>query len=271
MKHHEATVRIERFCILVLTIVIIGLVSWPWRTSRSLKEAQKQLTVYDSELFRMNESQLAKEARPFFPSPDNSVLGHEEKESIVGNFRGDTIDRLTVVPRFKQEYIEEEPYCEFFLDGKQISEAYYAEEAQYLWRVVSFYNTLPPLDVFGYHPYLVFEGDLDQNGTQEFGILDTWIASGWRYYSIYTFRDGEWKYLVEPFNTFSTLRASGKELARPGPRPGTVSITCSEMSADCPPEGRDTVVTAGFYMIQRYLPRNLQLGQVLFGAAEKNK
>ena len=249
MKHQEATVRIERICILVLTIVIIVLVCWLWRTSRNLKDAQKQLIVYDSELFRMNESQLAKEVRPFFPSPNNSVLGHEEKESIVGNFRGDTIDRLTVVPRFKHEYIEEEPYSEFFLDGKQISEAYYTEEAQYLWRVVSYHNTLPPLDVFGYHPHLVFEGDLDQNGTQEFGILDTWIASGWRYYSIFSFQNGEWKYLVEPFNTFTVLRASGKELARPGPRPGTVLITYSEMSADFSPEGRDTVVTAGFYSI----------------------
>lgn len=230
-------------------VLVMAIALWAWQMNRNLKKAKSQLLVYESELFRMNESQLAKDVRPFSPSAVNSVLGHEERESIIGNFRGDTIERLTVVPRFKMEYIEEIPYSEFFLDGKQISEAYYTEEAQYLWRVVSYHNTLPPLDVFGYHPHLVFEGDLDQNGTQEFGILDTWIAGGWRYYSVYTFQNGQWKYLVEPFNTFTVLRASGKELVRPGPRPGTVLITYSEMSADFSPEGRDTVVTAGFYSI----------------------
>lgn len=240
--------------IIMITVCVLLAVLTGW-FSVNLRKARKQLSVYENELFRMNESQLAKEVRPFYPSAVNTVLGHEERESIIGNFRGDTIDRLTVVPRFKHEYIEEEPYSEFFLDGKQISEEYYTEEAQYLWRVVSYYKTVPSMDVFGYHPHLVFEGDLDQNGTQEFGILDTWESSGCRNYRVYTYRDGVWRLLVDPIGTAVSLRSSGKEIACPGPRPGTVSVTMSDFSA---PQSScnwapdiDTVLAAVFLPVEQ--------------------
>lgn len=220
----------------VLSLLIVALAYCMWKKNHE-------------ELFQMKEARVTKEMKPYYPSAFNSVLGHEESESIVGCFRIDTIDKLMVVPRFMIEYSEKEPFEEFFLDGKKISEEYYREEGQYLWRVVSNSETLPPLDIYGYHPYLVFEGDLDCNGTHEFGILDTWLTSGWRMYSVYTFYAGQWVYLVEPFWTFITLRASGKELVRPSPASGTISITYSGMEAGSSLAGTDTVVIAGYYRI----------------------
>ena len=185
-----------------------------------------------------------------YPDAWNSVLGHMEQDTISGRFQVGKYDKLYVVPQSLVEYCpQKEPSRKYSLDGKEITEGEYYDHAQYLWRVESVGGSLPPIEVFGTAPKLVFEGDLDQNGTDEFGILDTWLASGWRHYSIYTFHEGQWKYLIEPISTFTTLRASGKELARIGPEPGTISISFSEISNRCPPDGIDTIVRAGYYSI----------------------
>ena len=58
-------------------------------------------------------------------------------------------------------------------------------------KVASSDGRFPLLEVFGVHPLLVFEGNLDQNGTDDFGILDTWMTSGFRSYRVYTFHKGD--------------------------------------------------------------------------------
>ena len=47
----------------------------------------------------------------------------------------------------------------------------------------------------------VNEGDLNNDGADEIGILPEWWTSCWRDYHVYTFRNNEWKYVVAPFAT----------------------------------------------------------------------
>ena len=50
---------------------------------------------------------------------------------------------------------------------------------------------------------MIQEGDLDGNGKDEFGIRRESDAGTWDNYYIYTFQNGEWKYLIEPIWTYS--------------------------------------------------------------------
>ena len=47
----------------------------------------------------------------------------------------------------------------------------------------------------------VNEGDLNNDGADEVGILPAWWTSCWRNYQVYTFRNNKWKYVVAPFST----------------------------------------------------------------------
>lgn len=47
----------------------------------------------------------------------------------------------------------------------------------------------------------VNEGDLDDNGTDEIGLLPYWWTSCWRSYLIYSLNNDKWKDFVEPIST----------------------------------------------------------------------
>ena len=88
---------------------------------------------------------------------------------------------------------------------------------------------IPKIEIYGTNfapPKLVNEGDLDGNGTCEVGYLDTWDCSQWRYYSIFTLRNGEWRNLIDGdyLNTCGMFRQSGFEVAEPGLAKGTVLV-----------------------------------------------
>jgi len=142
----------------------------------------------------------------------NSVKGHDEREQIVGNFSGKMIDTLTITKIAPQEGD---------LDGV------FQE-----WEIVSSLGSVPSKILSGLCPLLVYEGDLDRNGTDEFGILDTWDTSFYRAYSVYTFYKNEWRYLFPPFGTAESLRASGKDLVKQGDRKGEVIVTMSDFEAE---------------------------------------
>ena len=44
---------------------------------------------------------------------------------------------------------------------------------------------------------LVFEGDLDGNGVDEWGFLETATVGQWRTYRVFTFKHGSWRYLID--------------------------------------------------------------------------
>ena len=164
----------------------------------------------------------------------NSVKGHDEKDTIIGNFTGNGIDTL---------FVERVVDCNCNLEKGYNEEEHFAHEMDD--ELVKYYlsSTNPALgkmELFGYAslaPRLVNEGDLDGNGTCEVGYLPVWRLSQWRIYHLFTFKDGKWKYLIDPdaemkdenggeflFETGHLLRGSGYEIATPSGKKGLVRI-----------------------------------------------
>ena len=167
-----------------------------------------------------------------FPPCLNSVVGHDERDTIVGNFTGKGIDTIYVVrsePDTTKEWEE--------------SVSYYA---------VSNNKLIPTVKLYGcpeYSPRLVYEGDLDGNGTDEWGYLHTWLNSQWRYYRVFTLVNGEWRYLVES-NKLSTpewFRCSGQEIIEPADKKGYVRIHYGTFGPDL--DAYDTVEKVTFNKI----------------------
>lgn len=140
----------------------------------------------------------------------NTVDAHDECAGFVGNFTGEGEDTIWI------EFVGKE-------EGWTIE-----------WELRSSNEKIPRLKLIGESPSLVDEGDLDGNGTCEFGCLDTGHNSQWRTYRIYTLVDYEWRYLVYGDYLFTPewLRHSGVEIAEPGKEKGTVLIHwCGESNA----------------------------------------
>ena len=92
----------------------------------------------------------------------NHVIGNDEKDTIVGNFTGHGIDTLFIKNLGKKTENDYTPYI-----------------------VTSTNKNIPSVHLYGCEgdiPGLVNEGDLDENGTCEFGYIHTWDVSQWRTY-----------------------------------------------------------------------------------------
>lgn len=138
----------------------------------------------------------------------NTVDTHNEKDTIIGNFTGTSIDTL-YVDKVVGHNDEKYKLTEFFLRSTNIK--------------------IPSIELYGYAdvpPKLVNEGDLDGNGTSEVGYLHTWMNSQWRYYRILTLVNNEWRYLIDGdfLDTPEWFRHTGVEIAEPGKKKGTVLI-----------------------------------------------
>ena len=138
----------------------------------------------------------------------NTVDAHNEKDTIIGNFTGTSIDTL-YVDKVVGHNDEKYKLTEFFLRSTNIK--------------------IPSIEIYGYAdvpPKLVNEGDLDGNGTSEVGYLHTWMNSQWRYYRILTLVNNEWRYLIDGdfLDTPEWFRHTGVEIAEPGKKKGTVLI-----------------------------------------------
>ena len=162
----------------------------------------------------------------------NSVAGHDERDTIVGNFTGRGLDTLYVV--------HSEP------DTSQ----YWEEAISYY--AVSNNKKIPPMQLYGHvrvAPRIVFEGDLDGNGTDEWGYLHTWMSSQWRYYRVFTLINGEWRYLVESdkLDTPEWFRCSGQEIIEPAGKPGYVMIHYGTFGPDL--DSYDTIEKVTFSKI----------------------
>jgi hypothetical protein len=142
----------------------------------------------------------------------NSVRGHDERDTIVGNFTGKGIDTIYVFQ------VDNHPKADDF--GQYIS--YYAKSNN---------PQLPSIKLFGYDdeaPKLVYEGDVDSNGKDEWGYLHTWNCSQWRTYRVYTLVGNEWRFLIDSTNelldTQLKFRATGVDIVEKGNRKGYVKI-----------------------------------------------
>jgi hypothetical protein len=168
------------------------------------------------------------------------ILGHEEKKQITGNFTGKGIDTL---------YVEEK-----------------LELKDRPWEEINYYlasnNPKIPRLLFSAYNYnevnLVFEGDLDGNGTDEWGMLHWDANTQWANYHVFTLKNGEWKFLTDDSNLYMPLyfRTSGREAVEPGPKPGYVKINYAIDPLHIPQDRsaidqdnycyRDTIVQASY-------------------------
>lgn len=153
----------------------------------------------------------------------NSVKGHKEEQSIVGNFTGNGLDTIFIsdTPLRKLTASEKKRYgfgllgCTTFRDEDDI------------WFVVSNNPGLPPIEIFSTYG-IVFEGDVDGDGRDEWGYLYEWMTSQWRQYRIYNYdpKTGTWRHLYygDLLDTPEYVRSSGVDLVEKGPRPGLIKI-----------------------------------------------
>lgn len=114
---------------------------------------------------------------------------HESKESdnlaqyrdtLIGNFNGLEIDTLICEPMDSLN-----PNYKGF---------------HYKWRVFTKNKTVKDLilenKTIGIH--FVYEGDLDGNGTDEWGYVTEWPTSNWMCYHAFTNKRGKWEHIIEP-------------------------------------------------------------------------
>ena len=168
------------------------------------------------------------------PQCMNSVAGHDERDTIYGRFNGRNIDTLHVETRKVKSG-----------DTTKAVE-YYA---------VSSRKTIPEVKLKGTPhraPKLVYEGDLDGNGTDEWGYLATGVSSQWRTYSVFTLQKGRWCYLVKSnrLETTDWFRCSGKEVVEKGGKKGYVKINYGFATSENS-KILDTVVKVSFTPITK--------------------
>lgn len=162
----------------------------------------------------------------------NSIKGHIEKDTIIGIFTGLGIDTLYVCEEEDKPLKGEkaEPYSlEYFLKYHH----YYARSNN---------PNIPDVEIYG-HPWgaprLVFEGDLDGDGKDEWGYTNVWDNSQWRQYRVYNYDPNKkkWRHLYydtpdsdkpQILHTPHYIRASGIDLVEKGPEPGLIKIHYGE-------------------------------------------
>ena len=70
----------------------------------------------------------------------------------------------------------------------------------YKWRVFTKNKSVKDLilenKTIGIH--FVYEGDLDGNGTEEWGYVPEWETSNWMRFHAFTNVNGEWQHIIEP-------------------------------------------------------------------------
>jgi vancomycin permeability regulator SanA len=162
----------------------------------------------------------------------NSVPWHNEQDTIVGNFTGEGIDTL-------------------YVDYRDLFPAdFYGQTGMYYAK--SNNPKLPLVILYGCDaesPQLVFEGDIDGNGTDEWGYLHTWDSSQWRFYRVFTYVDNEWRYILSDttdlLETDMECRRRCKDIMSSGGKKGYVKVTYMSQNV-CDRALHDTIVKAQY-------------------------
>lgn len=183
---------------------------------------------------------------------NNTVYGHNECDTIIGNFTGKGIDTLYVYDKYCG--------CDFSdsLCWDIHEKVHNDRRSTYFLKSTN--RKIPSLELYGcdeIQPKIVNEGDLDGNGTCEVGYLHTWLNSQWRYYRVFTLVNGQWRYLIydDKQETPGWFRMSGVDIVQPGPQKGTVKINYAyegydEVKQERVAEIRDTIVFPTFDVIK---------------------
>ena len=198
--------------ILISILLIIHLTMCNYgckQDSRSVSSVDNSYTLTSISTMQIDSAESLQEVLPMsdmdFMRSINTIIAHNEQDTIVGNITGKGIDTLYVL----EVVGENDQSTKFFMASPN--------------------PKIPVIELYGYSavpPKLVNEGDLDGNGTTEVGYLHTWMNSQWRYYRIFTLVDNQWRYIVEGdyLETPEWFRHSGYEVAEPGISKGTILI-----------------------------------------------
>ena len=108
---------------------------------------------------------------------------------LTGLFDGRNFDTIGLFPvEIQEEYFPSEDITE-----------YYSEK----WLLMSKHGTVPQKEIESYWPELIDEGDLDANGTTEFGILFTGLNGCWTGYQVFDVHKGKLREFTRMLNEYS--------------------------------------------------------------------
>lgn len=115
------------------------------------------------------------------PTDDDSLAQY--RDTLIGKFNGIEIDTLICEPIDSLSPIKNGTYG----------------GCHYEWRVYTTNGTVKDL-IVGNTIGIDFikEGDLDGNGTEEWGYVTQWPTSMWMCYHAFTNINGEWQQIIEP-------------------------------------------------------------------------
>ena len=110
----------------------------------------------------------------------------------------------------------------------------------YKWRVFTKNKTVKDLilenKTIGIH--FVYEGDLDGNGTDEWGYVTEWETSNWMCYHAFTNKRGKWEHIIEPTNIWLphldpqdsiSYRISKEDILQPSDNSGFLKVKFSDV------------------------------------------
>lgn len=106
-----------------------------------------------------------------------------EPRSLSGKFNGKTLDTITLFPL-------------------KIEDGDFGDKVATTWVLLSRKGTVPRLEVQSAWPQLENEGDLDGNGTVEWGVTSTGRHGCWYGYQVYTLHRGSVKKFIPSIYTF---------------------------------------------------------------------
>lgn len=152
-------------------------------------------------------------------SVDSDSLA-QYRDTLIGNFNGIDIDTLICEPMDSLN-----PNYKGF---------------HYKWRVFTKNKTVKDLilenKTIGIH--FVYEGDLDGNGTDEWGYVTEWETSNWMCYHAFTNINGEWKHIIEPTSIWLphldpqdsiSYRISKEDILQPSEDSGFLKVKFSDV------------------------------------------
>lgn len=158
------------------------------------------------------------------------------RDTLIGNFNGLEIDTLICEPMDSLN-----PNYKGF---------------HYKWRVFTKNKTVKDLilenKTIGIH--FVYEGDLDGNGTDEWGYVTEWETSNWMCYHAFTNINEEWKHIIEPTSIWLphldrqdgvSYQISKEDILQPSEDSGFLKVKFSDVRND----GEDFLIVDTLIML----------------------
>ena len=144
----------------------------------------------------------------------NKTSENVPKDAVKGDFNGDgQFEYMWLVP---PKLIENDMSCE----GNCTSIIQFSDNSIPAIKVDDCIDGLP-----------VNEGDLNGNGTDEIGLLPGWFTSCWHSYLVWTYRNGQFTYAVDPISTHCNQWDDGVDaIEKDRKKDGYVIVRYSDIS-----------------------------------------